>query len=77
MPKKTYHFGTRRDFLKSSSLLTGGVILGAPYFARSQNPNSKIAIACIGVGGKGGSDTDSAFRLGGDIVGLCDIDSNT
>jgi hypothetical protein len=77
MPKKTYHFGTRRDFLKSSSLLTGGVILGAPYFARSQNPNSKIAVACIGVGGKGDSDTSSAFRLGGDIVGLCDIDSNT
>ena len=77
MPKQTYHFGTRRDFLKSSSLLTGGVILGAPYFARSQNPNSKIAIACIGVGGKGGSDTDSAFKLGGDIVGLCDIDANS
>ncbi len=77
MPKQTFYFGTRRDFLKSSSLLTGGVILGAPYFARTQNANSKINVACIGVGGKGGSDSDSAFKLGGNIVALCDIDSNT
>ena len=77
MPKKTFYFGTRRDFLKSSSLLTGGVILGAPYFARTQNANSKINIACIGVGGKGNGDSSHAFGLGGNIVAICDVDSNT
>jgi hypothetical protein len=76
MPKKTFYFGTRRDFIKSTSLLTGGVILGAPYFARTQNANSKINVACIGVGGKGGSDTSHAYAVGGNIVALCDVDSN-
>ncbi|HEY0550621.1 MAG TPA: Gfo/Idh/MocA family oxidoreductase [Verrucomicrobiae bacterium] len=75
MPKKTFYFGTRRDFIKSSSLLTGGVILGAPYFARTQNANSKINVACIGVGGKGGSDTSHSYGVGGNIVALCDVDS--
>ncbi len=76
MPKKTFYFGTRRDFIKSSSLLTGGVILGAPYFARTQNANSKINVACIGVGGKGRGDTTHAYGAGGNIVALCDVDSN-
>src|SRR5215204_2406515 len=62
MPKKTFHFGTRRDFIRSSSLLTGGVLLGAPYFARTQNANSKINVACIGVGGKGDSDSNTLNR---------------
>ena len=34
-------------------------------------------MACIGVGGKGDSDTGSAFGMGGDVVALCDVDSNT
>jgi hypothetical protein len=49
----------------------------APAFLRGQNLNSRINVACIGVGGKGGSDTDSAFNLGGNIVALCDVDENT
>jgi hypothetical protein len=76
MPKKTFYFGTRRDFIKSSSLLTGGFMLGAPYFARTQNANSKINVACIGVGGKGDGDSSHAFQVGGNIVAICDIDSN-
>src|SRR5690348_18180703 len=75
MPKKTFHYGTRRDFIKSTSLL-GGAILTAPYFARTQNANSKINVASIGVGGKGGSDTSHAYAVGGNIVALCDVDSN-
>jgi predicted dehydrogenase len=38
--------------------------------------NGKIAFACIGVGGKGESDTADAARLG-EVVAICDIDSNT
>ena len=77
MPKQTFRYGTRRDFVKFSSLLAGGVIVGAPYFARTQNANSKINIACIGVGGKGDSDSSHAFGVGGNIVALCDVDANT
>ena len=77
MPKQTFYYGNRRDFLKSASLLAGAAAIGAPYFLRGQGANERIDIACIGVGGKGDSDSSSAFSLGGNIVALCDIDSNT
>jgi hypothetical protein len=34
-------------------------------------------VACIGVGGKGDSDTNGAADRGGNIVALCDADKNT
>jgi len=77
MPKQTYSYGNRRNFLKSTSLLAGAAAIGAPYFLRAQGANERINVACIGVGGKGSSDTDSAFGLGGNIVALCDVDANT
>jgi Oxidoreductase family, NAD-binding Rossmann fold/Oxidoreductase family, C-terminal alpha/beta domain len=77
MPKQTYFYGTRRDFLKSTSILAGAAAIGAPYLLRGQGTNDRINVACIGVGGKGSSDTDSAFALGGNIVALCDIDSQS
>jgi hypothetical protein len=76
MPKQTFYYGNRRDFLKSSSLIIGAAAT-APYFLRAQGANDRINVACIGVGGKGGSDTDQAFGAGGNIVALCDIDENT
>ncbi len=77
MPKQTFHYGSRRDFLKTTSLFAGAATIGAPYFLRAQGANERINIACIGVGGKGDSDSSSAFGLGGNIVALCDVDSNT
>ena len=77
MPKQTFHYGNRRDFLKSTTLLAGAAAFSAPSFLRAQGTNERINIACIGVGGKGDSDSSSAFGLGGNIVALCDIDSNT
>ncbi len=77
MPKQTFHFGSRRDFIKSTSLIAGVAAFGAPAFLRAQNLNSRINVACIGVGGKGDSDSSSAFGLGGNIVALCDVDANT
>jgi predicted dehydrogenase len=37
------------------------------------SPNGRIRFACIGVGGKGSSDTDHAANYG-DVVAICDID---
>ena len=65
---------SRRRFLTQSTLAMGVATLAAPSFLRGQNLNGKIRVACIGVGGKGGSDTDSAYGLGGEIVALCDAD---
>lgn len=50
-------------------------MLGAPAFVRGQNLNSRINVACIGVGGKGDSDVNDAAKCGGNIVALCDVDA--
>jgi hypothetical protein len=65
----------RREFLKTSSLAAGALMFGAPAIVRGQHLNSKLNIACIGVGGKGRSDTDSC--AGENIVALCDVDSGS
>ncbi len=77
MPKQTFYYGTRRDFIKSTSLFAGAAAISAPYFLRAAGANERINIACIGVGGKGASDSSNALAVGGNIVALCDIDSNT
>ncbi len=54
--------------------------LGAGLWLSSQSngglnwsPNERVNVACIGVGGKGASDTDGAAKYA-EIVALCDID---
>ena len=47
-----------------------------PYVGKVFGANDRINIACIGVGGKGDSDTSSAYGMGGNIVALCDADQN-
>ena len=65
---------TRRDFMKQSSGLSVAWWVGASSaFADSKSSVERLNIACIGVGGKGSSDTDAAGR-NGNVVALCDID---
>lgn len=65
----------RREFIKTSSLAAGALAFGAPAFVRGQHLNSKLNIACIGIGGKGRSDTDAC--AGENIVALCDVDAGS
>src|SRR5271157_2394113 len=70
----------RREFLTQTALagVAGSAFgSGAPAFAiaPSRSANEKVRFACIGVGGKGESDTNDAASHG-EIVALCDIDSN-
>jgi len=65
----------RRDFLKTSALVAGAFAIGAPAIVRGQHLNSKLNIACIGIGGKGRSDTDAC--AGENIIALCDVDAGT
>ena len=60
----------RRDFLKASAVATFGFHL-LPGSARGAN--SRIQVGCIGVGGKGHSDTMSTAAAGAAIVALCDV----
>jgi predicted dehydrogenase len=67
----------RRDFFKHAAMAGAGpFFLGAATAsARASRPpsaNERIRFACIGVGGKGESDTDDAGAHG-DVVALCDI----
>jgi predicted dehydrogenase len=71
----------RRTFLKTGALAgTGSFLLGgAPGYVRSMqtnSPNERVRFACIGVGGKGDSDTHDAAGHG-QVVGLCDVDDET
>lgn len=67
----------RRTFLRRTTLAAGAASLPFPYVGRVLGANERINVACIGVGGKGSSDSAHAFRAGGDIVAICDIDGNT
>ncbi|MBS0261587.1 MAG: Gfo/Idh/MocA family oxidoreductase [Planctomycetes bacterium] len=67
----------RREFLKSTAAIGVGAWIAGPDLAAAaqRSANEQINIACIGVGGKGSSDTDHAGNHG-NIVALCDIDDN-
>ena len=70
---------TRRDFLRQTALAgVAGSILpgGGSAFATQGSPNERVRFACIGVGGKGESDTNDAGKFG-EIVALCDCDETT
>ncbi|MEW4568681.1 Gfo/Idh/MocA family oxidoreductase [Tautonia sp. JC769] len=65
----------RRQFFRSTSAAAAGFLILSKddRVAFGRSPNERVAIACIGVGGKGRSDTDHAASCG-QVVALCDID---
>lgn len=74
---RTQAAATRREFLQTSAAVGAGFFVANSYAAEpSKSPNERVRLACIGVGGKGGSDTDQAAELC-DLVALCDCDENT
>jgi predicted dehydrogenase len=67
----------RREFLKDTTLAGVGFwVAGGVTLADSKSPNEKLNFACIGVGGKGDSDSSHVGRLG-NVVAICDIDDDT
>lgn len=68
---------TRRQFLNRTTAAVGTVTLAFPFVGRVLGANERINIACIGVGGKGDSDSSDAARCGGNIVAICDVDRTT
>ena len=68
MPMKPH----RRTFLKSSAAAGVGYwAAGGVAKAQSTSPNEQIQFACVGVGGKGQSDSADAGR-NGKVVAICD-----
>jgi predicted dehydrogenase len=68
----------RRDFLRQTALagVAGSMLGGGSTALARPGPNDRVRFACIGVGGKGDSDTNDAGKHG-EIVALCDIDEKT
>jgi predicted dehydrogenase len=71
---------TRRNFLKTAAVV-GSTLSTTGYFVAEANaqdaPSSeKLNVACIGVGNKGASDSSNAAQFG-NIVAICDVDTNT
>lgn len=67
----------RREFLKTSAVIGAGYFAAAGTQAKaSTSAIETIRFGCIGVGGKGQSDTDDAARFG-KVVAVCDVDDNT
>lgn len=68
------HRTNRRRFLQASAATGVGVwVAGGVQAKESTSPNERVAFACIGVGGKGSSDSRDAGEAG-DVVAICDID---
>ena len=64
----------RRQFLQTTALSGIGFWIAARSGAdESNSPNERIAIAGIGLGGQGSSDTEKVSKLG-DLVAICDVD---
>ncbi len=69
----------RREFL--SGVGVGATLLSvSPALALQEakllDPDAKVNFAGIGVGSQGGSDVDAVVAEGGNLVALCDVDSN-
>ncbi len=68
---------TRRQFLSRTTVAVGAATLSFPYVGRVLGANERINVACVGVGGKGDSDSSDAAHCGGNMVALCDVDEGT
>jgi hypothetical protein len=63
---------SRRQFVRAGAL--GAAAMSFPFVGQVLGANDKINVACIGVKGKGDSDTDDSAHSGGNLVALCDVD---
>ena len=69
------HQTSRRRFLQTTATTGIGFwVAGGVQAAESKSPNERIAMASVGIGGKGSSDSSSAGRSG-DMVAICDTDT--
>ena len=72
---------TRRDFLQLTTLAAASSLMpvwngsSSTMAQDAKSPNERPKVGCIGNGGMGSGDA-SAIKGYGDIVALCDVDSN-
>src|SRR5258707_3168333 len=65
---------SRRKFLQETTAIGIGLWAGGGLMAKeTTSANERIRFACIGIAGKGDSDSNDAGKHG-DVVAICDID---
>jgi predicted dehydrogenase len=65
----------RREFLGTAAVAGVGFwVSGTPADEKARGPLEKIRFACIGIAGKGTSDTADAARHG-EVIAICDVDA--
>ncbi len=69
----TSHRLTRRGFLQGVSAASVAGPFAQLAYSQPRSANQMVNIACVGVGGKGGSDLRET-AIGHNIVAICDID---
>ncbi|MBR3219880.1 MAG: Gfo/Idh/MocA family oxidoreductase [Thermoguttaceae bacterium] len=69
---------SRRTFLKTATVAGAGYMVGFGNQMKRARANAleDVAVAGIGIGGKGGGDISQASKFG-KVVALCDIDRGT
>ncbi len=68
---------SRRNFVKASAAIGAGYWAAGGVAPReSLSAIERVQFGCIGIGGKGGSDSEDANRAG-DVVAVTDIDDKT
>ena len=71
---------TRRDFLKTATIASAGMTLGASRlnataYRRLIGANERVNLACVGIGFQGGSIIKAFSKTGlANVVALCDVD---
>ncbi|MDR3182996.1 MAG: Gfo/Idh/MocA family oxidoreductase [Planctomycetaceae bacterium] len=66
----------RRKFLQAATITSAGYLVAegnAQDQPAAESSGEKPNVACIGIGGKGGSDSDNAAKFG-NVVAICDVD---
>ncbi len=64
---------SRRQFVRAGAI--GAAAMSFPFVGNVLGANDRINMACIGVKGKGETDTDDSVACGANIVALCDVSS--
>ncbi|MCA9023664.1 MAG: Gfo/Idh/MocA family oxidoreductase [Planctomycetaceae bacterium] len=68
---------SRREFMQATAAIGAGLWVGASTaFAKPRSPNERVQYGAIGAGGKGRTDSSEVANFG-DVIALCDIDSQT
>lgn len=66
----------RRTFMGQSAALGAAFWVGGQKSAKALSPLQSLSAGCIGVGGKGDSDSSHVYEHGVVLAGICDIDND-